>query len=386
MKAIYNAKIITPKKVITNGYLLYTNRIIEIGTMPLPIGQYEQEIDAEGGYALPGLIDIHTHGNCGADSMDSCAKSLKTICDFNSQNGITSFLPTTMTDSLNNIKNALINIRNCKKLALNSRILGAHLEGPFINKLKKGAQNEQYIVKPNSTLIDEFSDVIKIITYAPEQDNDFIFTEYLTQHYPNIVLSMGHSLASYDIACYALERGVKSATHLFNGMTSLHHREPGIVGAVLEKDIYCELIADNIHVHPAWYRIISNVKKLNKLVLISDSMKATGLSDGEYDFAGQTVVVKNNIARLKHNNSLAGSTLTLNKAILNIMKNSNLSICEVVNMASLNPATLLNINKDYGSLEELKVADIALCNEELTVHTTILAGITVYNNNKNEGE
>ena len=230
-----------------------------------------------------------------------------------------------------------------------AKILGVHMEGPFINEKYKGAQKADNIIKPNYDIIKDYLDIIKIITLAPEKDENHSFIKKV-KHNSEITLSIGHSDASYEEAIEAIEDGITHATHTFNAMTPLNHRKPGIVGAIFTSDITCELIADLIHVHPAIFNILINVVHKDKMVLITDSMRAGCMKAGNYDLGGQKVIVKNGAARLQ-DGTLAGSVLTLNKAVLNMLNNSDLEIYEVVAMASLNPAKVINMDNKKGSLE-----------------------------------
>lgn len=383
VKAIINGKIITKEKVIEGKVLVFNDRIVDILDKE-QLKQIEESdsleiIDAEGNYISPGFIDLHIHGSGGKDTMDGDVEALRTISRTIAQNGVTAFLPTTMTMHKHKIYRALDNIKQAMKIDFNgAKVLGAHMEGPFINERFKGAQSEEFIEKPNYKFLEGYEYVVKIITLAPEKDEEFEFVKKVREN-TEIILSIGHSNATYEQAIEAIENGVSHATHTFNAMTPLNHRQPGIVGAIFNSDISCELIADNIHVHPGAYRILINGKNKEKVILITDSMRAGGMKDGIWELGGQKVIVDNGAARLE-DGTLAGSVLTLNKAVKNILENTSLNICEVVAMASLNPAKELKIDNIKGSIEKGKDADIVIFDNDLNVRFTIVEGKIAYRN------
>jgi N-acetylglucosamine-6-phosphate deacetylase len=279
------------------------------------------------------------------------------------------------------IHEAMESIRDLRALESyqGATALGVHLEGPFINPEKKGAQNGDYIVKPSVEFIKDHLDLIKIITYAPEMDDDNAFIKAM-KNYPNIVLSLGHTQGSYEEAKEAFKHGAKSITHLFNAMTGLHHREPGVVGAALSLDFYCELIADKIHVSPALFQMLANQKK-DKLVLVTDGMAAKCMRPGNYRLGGQEVIVDETSARLK-NGVLAGSILKLNEGVKNFNDHIDEAINTAVNMASLYPARLIGEEEILGSIEQGKKADLLIFNENIEIKTTIKNGRVVYREEK----
>lgn len=380
MKAIINGKIITEDGILENSSILFDNKINHIiNTDKLNEYDLEKLIDAKGKYVSPGFIDVHIHGSGGSDTMDGGIEDIVKISSTICQNGVTAFLPTTMTMSRDEIYNALECIRECMEMKLKgAKVLGAHLEGPFINEKYKGAQNPKFIQKPNYDFVQDYLDVIKIITLAPEMDENHEFMEKL-KAYTDIVLSIGHTNATYEEAVDGIEKGITHATHIFNAMTPLHHRKPGVVGAVLGNDVNCEIIADTVHVHPGLFQLLVNVKGKDRLVLITDSMRAGCMRCGEYDLGGQKVIVDETSARLE-DGTLAGSILTLNVALKNMYKHTNLKIHELVKMASLNGARELKIDNLKGSLKEGKDADITIFDSKFDVYLTIVEGKTVYNN------
>lgn len=374
MKCIVNGKIILENDILENKVLVFDDKILDI----LDEAPKNCEIiDAKGKYVSPGFIDIHIHGNMGKDTMDATKEALTTIAKSIVRHGVTSFLPTTMTMDQESIYNALDAIKSLMGYGEDkAEILGAHLEGPFINQKYKGAQNESYIIDPSYEFIEKYKDVIKVITYAPEQDEDFKFTKEVVKN-TDIALSIGHSKATFNQATEAINLGARNITHLFNAMTPLNHRNPGVVGAGLTSDVYCEIIADKIHISEDLFQFILDNKGEDKLILITDSIEAGGLEDGEYSLGGQKVTVKDSQARLE-SGALAGSVMPLNKMVYNFLNNTNLDIRKVVRLAAINPARSIGIDKTKGSIEIGKDADIILIDEDINCYMTINKGNIVY--------
>lgn len=370
MKALVNGKIILEDRIVNNKVLLFDQAIHKI-TDSVDLSTLEV-IDAEGMYISPGLIDLHIHGADGYDTMDGTIEALNSISKAILKKGVTSFLPTTMTMDSSSIYKALEAIRRGKvdSAVEGATIIGAHLEGPFINPKKKGAQNERYIVKPSYDFIRKYTDIIEIITYAPEMDDDGAFIKQMLSE--DIVLSLGHSDGTFDEAMCAINGGAKSFTHLFNAMSGLHHRNPGLVGAALISDAYVELIADKVHVRPELFRLLVENKR-EKLVLITDGMRAKCLKNGTYDLGGQKVIVKENSARLE-DGTLAGSVLTMNQAIKNMYECTDEPLYEVIKQASLNPARLINRDQSIGSIAVDKQADIIIFNDKFEVKRCFIKG------------
>ena len=367
MRAIVNAKIITHEEVLEGYNLLFSNKIIRI-SKELPI--WAKVIDAKGLYLSAGFIDIHIHGSNGFDVMDGTEEALREIAKSLLQTGTTSFLATTMTMSQDDIYFALLNVQNFEQNR-GANLLGVHLEGPFINPVKHGAQNPHYIQKPNMELIAPFMDIVKMITLAPEVEGGQEFVRYMKEHYPEVVLSIGHSDASYEESKEIFKWGVSHATHLFNAMNPLHHREPGIVGAVLEADeVSCDVIADLIHIHPSFFKLLHRLKK-NELILITDAMRAGCLQCGVSEIGGQKVIVNNGEARLE-DGTLAGSVLKLNEALKNFYEHTSIGLPELLNMVTKTPAEKLGLNK--GLLKEGYDADLVLFDEEFTIKTLFIDG------------
>ena len=377
MKAIVNGKLILKDRIVEGKALLYTDvieGIVDADKVPADA----EIIDAAGKYVAPGLIDLHIHGYLGKDVCDGSVESMRTICEGIVKNGVTGFLPTTMTVSLDVIIKAL---ETCRSLMEESKtwngttILGVHAEGPFINTKKKGAQNPEYILVPSAEFVKEYADVIRIISLAPEMDENFKEITKMRKE-TDVIVSMGHTDADYDTAMASTNVGVRHATHLFNAMSPLAHRNPGVVGAALNSDVTVELIVDTFHVNPALYNMVYKLKG-DKLCFITDCLPAGGLPEGEYTLGGQKFVSKGIECRLP-DGTIAGSILALNKGVWNVYTNSDIPLYECVNCASLNPANAIGIGDKKGSLEVGKDADIIITDCEFNVEKTIIGGTVRY--------
>lgn len=378
MKAIINGKIILKDRIIEGSALLYTD-VIE-GIVPLGSVPADAEItDAKGKYVAPGLIDMHIHGYLGKDVCDGEEESIRTISKGLLANGVTGYLPTTMTVDMKVIRKALEVCRDLKeesKVWDGSVILGCHAEGPFISESKKGAQDAKYILKPDAAFVKEYADIIKTITLAPETDeNDFAAIREIVRD-TDVVISMGHTSADYETAMASVNAGVKHVTHLFNAMTPLAHRAPGVVTAAMNADISCELIVDTFHVDASLYNMLYKLKG-RKLCFITDCLPAGGLPEGEYTLGGAKIIYRGIVCRLE-DGTVAGSVLHLNKGVWNVYTNSDIPLYECVNCASLNPATTLGLEKTKGSLEVGKDADIIIADSEFNVEKTIIGGKIKY--------
>lgn len=378
MKAIINGKIILKDRILEGSALLYSD-VVE-GIVPHGSVPAEAEIiDAKGGYVAPGLIDMHIHGYLGKDVCDGEEESIRTISKGLLANGVTGYLPTTMTVDMKVIRKALEVCRDLKEESKDwdgSVILGCHAEGPFISESKKGAQDAKYILKPDAAFVKEYADIIKTITLAPETDeNDFAAIREIVRD-TDVVISMGHTSADYETAMASVNAGVKHVTHLFNAMTPLAHRAPGVVTAAMNADISCELIVDTFHVDANLYNMLYKLKG-RKLCFITDCLPAGGLPEGEYTLGGAKIIYRGIVCRLE-DGTVAGSVLHLNKGVWNVYTNSDIPLYECVNCASLNPATTLGIEKNKGSLEVGKDADIIITDGEFNVEKTIIGGKIKY--------
>lgn len=374
MKAIINGKIILKDRIIEGYAVLFTDKIEGI-VKAESVPQDAEIIDAKGGFVSPGLIDLHIHGYLGKDVCDGEEESIRVISKGLLENGVTGYLPTTMTVDMKVIKKALETCRALKeesKTWQGSTILGCHAEGPFISEQKKGAQDEKYILKPDAEFVKEYSDIISIITLAPEKDSeDFVEISKIKKE-TNVVVSMGHTAADYETAYNSTKAGVRHVTHLFNAMSPLNQRAPGVVTAALNADVSCELIVDTFHVDKCFYDMIFKLKG-RKLCFITDCLPAGGLPEGEYTLGGAKIIYRGIVCRLE-DGTVAGSILRLNKGVWNVYTNSSIPLWECVNCASLNPATTLGIEKQKGSIEIGKDADIIITDDNFNVQKTIIGG------------
>ncbi|MDR0804737.1 MAG: N-acetylglucosamine-6-phosphate deacetylase [Oscillospiraceae bacterium] len=382
MKYITNAKIVTPTGVLEGVVLAYDEKISGvIRDTDIPDNTVKSDIiDAKGNYALPGLVDIHIHGYLNKDASDGDTDGVVTMAEGVLKNGVTTFLPTTMTVSYLELEKAFDSIRAAQKITNDdtkayANIAGIHAEGPFINANKKGAQAAENIRKPDVEFVLKHKDIIKSITIAPEVEGALDFIKRISAE-TDILLSQGHTDATYEQAIEGIKSGIKSTTHLFNAQTALNHRNPGVVGAALSTDIYSEIIADTFHVHKGVFQIVYNAKK-DKLILITDCTRAGGMPDGEYSLGGQPIFVTG-IKCLLKDGTIAGSVLKLNEAVRNFAKNTTVPVEQVVNAASLTPATAIGIADRKGSLERGKDADIVIADEEFNVLSVIKGGNRVY--------
>ena len=376
MVAIRNAKIVLENGILEGKALLLSNKIEGIvDENEIPEGV--EIIDCKGGYVTPGFIDLHIHGYLGKDVCDATAESIRTIAGGIVENGVTGFLPTTMTVDMSVINAALDacrEVRNSGEYS-GSTILGVHAEGPFISSSKKGAQDERFILKPDADFVKANADIIKIITLAPEEDKDFLEIKRMADE-TDVVVSMGHTSADYKTAMESSKNGVKHATHLFNAMTPMTHRAPGVVGAALNSDVSCELIVDTYHVDPALYEMVYKMKG-RKLCFITDCLPAGGLPEGEYTLGGAKIIYKDNLCKLE-DGTIAGSVLKLNKGVWSVYNNSTIPLHECVNCATLNPATAIGVADRKGSIEVGKDADIVVLDDEFNVKKTIIGGVVRY--------
>lgn len=342
----------------------------------------QNAIDCKGLYVSPGFIDVHIHGAGGYDTMDGTFEAIneisKTICKY----GTTSFTPTTMTMSASDILKSMLSIKKAKIEGTDGAIvLGAHLEGPFISPSAIGAQNPNYLISPSyenfELMTGDTIDAVISITMAPEVEGAKELASILSSK--KIRCSMGHTKATYEQAIDGIKHGFCHSTHLFNAMTGFTHREPGVVGATFDSDITTETISDGIHISYPSLRVAYKQKGTDKILLVTDAMCACGMPDGTYALGGQPVIVKNGAARLE-NGSLAGSILTLNKAIKNIYDNTDYPLYEIVKMASHNSAKYCRVDDRKGQIKENFDADLTIFDENIDIKMTIIGGKIVYNN------
>ena len=378
MQAIINGRIVLPDRVEEGCALLFDAKIQGL-VSPAEIPSGAEIIDAEGKYIIPGLIDMHIHGYLGEDASDGSFDGIRTMAEGVAKNGVTSFLPTTMTVSYDELRAAFAQIRRGVEESRSAswqgaQILGVNAEGPFINPSKKGAQAGENIRPGDAAFLKEYLDIIRVFTIAPEMPGNL---DCIREMAGKCLISMGHTNASYAEAIAGIEAGVGHVTHLFNAQTPLMHRDPGVVGAALTDDrVSTELIADTFHVNAHLFPLVARMKG-DKLVLITDCTRAGGLEDGEYTLGGQPIFVKGIECRLA-DGTIAGSVLKMNAAVRNLLNNTHMQVWDAVNAASLNPARRIGVDGVKGSLEAGKDADIVLCDSDFNVCRTIICGRTIY--------
>lgn len=373
---IKNCKIIFIDGIREGSVLIKGNKIVEINPKKC---EDDTIIDGNGLYLSPGFIDIHIHGAGGYDTMDGSYEAINNISKTIAKFGTTSFLPTTMTCSLEEIKKAVHAIAQAKEKGTEgANVIGAHLEGPFINIEMMGAQNPKYIQKPSSEIFKSIADnneeLISCVTLAPEVEGAEVLIKYLKAL--NITISLGHSKAKYSEAIRGIECGIGHSTHLYNAMTGLHHREPGVLGAVFDSDITTEIICDGIHVAYPSVRIALKQKGIDKVILVTDAMMACGMKDGYYSLGGQKVVLKDESVRLE-NGVLAGSILTLDRAVRNLYKNTDYELHEIIKMVTYNAARHCKTEDCKGKVEVGYDADLVIFDEDINIHKVIIQGRSI---------
>ncbi len=368
MKAVVNGKIIDGKKMIEGSILFFDEKIRGI-SREKP-GPECEVIDAKGHYVSAGFVDIHLHGSGGSDVMDATAEALETISRTLLQTGTTSFVATTMTMAEPAIIEALETVRNYGPKVSGAKIVGVHLEGPFINPSRSGAQDSSHIQEPTFDWLEPWLDLVRVITIAPEMKGARAFIETMTEVYPHILLSIGHSDMDYEGTLKSFGWGVSHATHLFNAMPPWHHRKPGIVGAVFDSDVTADIIADLIHTHPS---VLGTVERVmgERVILITDAMRAGCMKSGIYDLGGQRVTVSEGRAELD-DGVLAGSVLKLNEAVRHYCKHTEATLAEAVYAATTLPAKRLGLT--CGSLERGKDADIVIFDEDVNIQSVYING------------
>jgi N-acetylglucosamine-6-phosphate deacetylase len=380
---ITNVTVYQEDKIIPRGFVEIQNDIITaVGEME-GATFHESAVDLSGYIVAPGFIDQHVHGAYGADVMDASPEALDTISSNLVREGTTSFLATTTTVPTEKIHDALKNVAQYTRQygrVQGAEMLGVHLEGPFISSRFKGAQNEAFIHALDTDTFDAFQksagNSIKMVTYAAENDPGHSFLNHLK--HAGVVPSCGHSNATFAEVEGCTEVGLQCLTHFHNAMSCHHHRHPGVVSAGLcLNTLKAEIIADGIHLHPDVLKMVYKLKGKNSLILITDAISAKGLTDGRYKFGEQPIIKKGMMCNLE-SGVLAGSVLSMDTAIRNMVKFSGCSLFEAVQMASLNPARLLGVDHSKGSIAAGKDADLVVLDNEGNLHRTIVRGQVVY--------
>ncbi len=352
------------KKIFKNAKIngVITDIVVEDGKFKA-IGKCNDEgTDLNGAEVIPGLIDIHIHGSMNHDTMDMDVAGLNEISKYLAKQGVTSFLPTTMTVAIEDIK-TVTNGEIPKTDG--AEIIGYHLEGPYIADSRRGAQNPKHIRKPDIKEFAQFENV-KMITVAPEVEGGMEFIKNCKS-----VVSLGHSDADYETSLEAIKNGAKCLTHTCNAMTPLHHRFPGLVGAAITGDAYAQIICDGVHIHPSMVLMFYRTFGKERMVLISDAVKAAGMPDGIYDLGGLPIKVVNSLATLLESDVVAGSTSNLMLGVKNAIK-FGIPKEDAIYMATKTPATLIGANK--GEISVGYDADFVVVDDELNVKMTVVGG------------
>ncbi|WP_414698522.1 N-acetylglucosamine-6-phosphate deacetylase [Peptacetobacter sp. AB845] len=375
---IYADKFFMNYGIEENGYLSIIDG--KFGHFQKEKPESAEIVDYSGKYIAPGFVDTHIHGLLNSDVMDNTPEAIKTISKGLLQFGVTSFLPTTLTDSVERLDESVENIKNVYNDVEGAKIQGIFLEGPCFTEKYKGAQNKKYFINPTSEILDQWQEksgnLVKKIAIAPEREGAVEFAEYATKN--GVTVALGHSAATFEEAKRVVGAGANVFVHTYNGMSPLTHREPGMVGAAMElKNTFAELICDGHHVSPVAANIMMNAKTRENIVLITDCMRAGAMEDGQYTLGEFDVIVENGTARLL-TGSLAGSVLSMNNAIKNVVDWNIATLEEAIKMASYNPAVSCNIDDKCGSIKPGLPADFVVIDDSLNVYNTYLDGVCKY--------
>lgn len=383
-QTVLRGRIVLEDGILEDGIVAFRGETIQYVGPPLTEYTQSDDLVQTDGYIWPGLIDLHVHGAGGCDVMDATPDAIETISRTLGRYGVTGFLATTVTGEKRQLERAMENVVQQAPYVQNgAEVLGIHLEGPWICPERCGAQNPEFIVDPEPEdaewAMQHSEGTLRIVTIAPERPGAMETIRALVDK--GVIVSVGHSDATYEETVAAAEAGATHLTHCFNGMRGLHHREPGVVGAGLEDDRFClELIADGYHVHPGAIRLLLKAKGPDGVMLISDGMRAVGMPEGEYELGGLPVISDGETVRLE-NGALAGSLLTLDAAVRNVVEFGKAPLYQAVKMASLTPAKRIGVDGEMGSIREGKLADLVVVDEQCRVQRVWSKGKEIYTGN-----
>ncbi|HEX5554167.1 MAG TPA: N-acetylglucosamine-6-phosphate deacetylase [Chitinophagaceae bacterium] len=386
---IFNGKIITPHRVIPDGTIvILDDKVVEVGEKHIEVPE-ALEIDAGGNYISPGFIDIHVHGGGGGDFMDGNEDAFLKIAELHARYGTTSMVPTTLTSDKEDILKTLSVYEKANKRNVSgAQFLGMHLEGPYFAMNQRGAQDPRYIRNPDPEEYKEIirqSRVIRRWSAAPELEGALAFGRYLRGN--NIIAAVAHTDAIYEDVVNAFESGYSLITHLYSGMSGVTRRNAfryaGVVeSAYLIDEMAVELIADGIHLPPPLLKLAYKIKGADKLVLITDAMRAAGMPPGESILGsihdGIKVIVEDNVAKLPDRSAFAGSVATADRLVRNMITLAGVPLPEAVKMMTSTPATVMEVSETKGSLAPGKDADIVIFDEDIHVIKTIVKGKVIY--------
>lgn len=381
-----NATLITPFEALPDSALLIGDdgRIAALGRQPLPVNSTPACVDLGGKYLIPGLIDMHTHGGFGVSFGEGdLAAGLQKYSAWAAGNGVSAFILSIVAPHNEAIEKTLEDYAALLPAEYpGARPLGLHLEGPFINPEKHGAYNPTWIQPPDAAQTRRYLQAghgwLRHMTLAPELPGAQDVARLLVE--ADVIAALGHSNADYESAAAALRGDFTHVTHAYNAQSPLSHRQPGVVGALLASEqVSAELIADGCHVHPAAMRILQRCLGVERLVLVSDAMPGAGMPDGTYELVGQKVAVRGGLAALP-DGTLGGSTAALNACVRNMVKLAGASLPDAIRMASYNPAKVLGLERQQGSLQPGKWADLAVVDADLNAAMTFVKGRLVYSN------
>ncbi|MBA4602594.1 N-acetylglucosamine-6-phosphate deacetylase [Thermoactinomyces mirandus] len=389
---LMNGRIYAEQETIQNGYLQMSDKLIAVGEMSEFVQHPDEDvIDLQGRTVIPGMIDMHIHGVAGVDVMDAVPEALERMSVYLAREGTTGFLATTITQSPDRIAKAISNVAHYmenSQTAGKAECLGIHLEGPFVSPKRKGAQPLEFIMEPDVSQFQLWQEAargkIKLVTLAPEEPGGAELARYLRE--TGVIASIGHSDATYDQVMEGVEAGVSHVTHLFNGMRGFHHREPGVAGAaMLNETLNVEMILDGIHIDPRSVILAYQQITSERILLITDAMRAKCMKEGVYDLGGQQVTVNERDARLA-DGTLAGSILKMKDAASNIKKFTGCSMEDIIKMTASNAAKELDIYDRKGSIAVGKDADLVVLNQDFDVHMTFCRGKIAYHSDRKELE